>query len=267
MKRILIAIIVASIGLTVQAQVKKPATPVKKPTTTAKPVAKPIAKAPVKPIVKTPLFKNNLDSASYALGLNIASSLKAGGLSTINYDLLNKGIKDVFASANPTLTEAQCQQAIQTLFDSFAKQREAMAKQNEELEKQKHMPTINEGAKFLAENKTKAGIQTTASGLQYEVITLGTGEKPTASSRVTVNYKGTLLDGTQFDSSYDRGEPITFGLSQVISGWTEGVQLMPVGSKFRFFIPYDLAYGGRATGSIPAFSTLIFEVDLIKIEE
>jgi len=263
MKKICIAAMISLVGFSANAQVKGKTTPVKKPVTAAKPAAKPTAK----PIVKAPVFKSNLDSASYALGINVASSFKSGGLSTINYELLNKGIRDVFAGANPTLTQEQCQQAIETLFEGFGKERAAIAKKNEELEKQKYMPTINEGTAFLAQNKTKAGIKTTASGLQYEVITQGEGAKPAATNKVTVNYKGTLLDGTQFDSSYDRGEPITFGLSQVIPGWTEGVQLMQEGSKYRFFIPYDLAYGGRAAGSIPPFSTLIFEVELIKVEQ
>jgi FKBP-type peptidyl-prolyl cis-trans isomerase len=125
--------------------------------------------------------------------------------------------------------------------------------------------TINEGIAFLAQNKVKGGVKTTTSGLQYEVITPGNGAKPLASDRVTVNYKGTLLNGTEFDSSYKRGEPATFGLNQVISGWTEGVQLMQEGAKYRFFIPYDLAYGGRSAGEIPPFSTLIFEIELIKV--
>ena len=123
-----------------------------------------------------------------------------------------------------------------------------------------------EGQKFLAENKIKEGVQTTESGLQYKVLTMGEGAKPVASNTVKVHYKGTLLDGTEFDSSYARNEPISFGLDRVIAGWTEGVQLMPIGSKFIFYIAPDLAYGAGGGGPIPPNSTLIFEVELLDIE-
>lgn len=254
MKRILITTIIALAGLSVTAQTAtKKTTTAKKPATSAKTASKITAS-------KAPLFKNTLDSASYALGINVASSFKSGGLNTINYELFNKGLRDVFSKANPTLTQQQCQEVITTLFTGFNKQKE-------EEDKKKYLPNINAGNQFLAANKIKPGITTTASGLQYEVITQGAGTKPGATDQVTVNYKGTLLDGTEFDSSYKRGEPATFGLNQVISGWTEGLQLMQEGSKYRFFVPYTLAYGGRATpdGSIPPFSTLIFEVELIKV--
>jgi FKBP-type peptidyl-prolyl cis-trans isomerase len=121
------------------------------------------------------------------------------------------------------------------------------------------------GQKFLAENATKEGVQTTASGLQYKVITMGDGAKPVATDTVKVHYRGTLLDGTEFDSSYARNEPISFGLNRVIAGWTEGVQLMPVGSKFMFYIAPDLAYGADGGGPIPPNSTLTFEVELLDI--
>lgn len=123
------------------------------------------------------------------------------------------------------------------------------------------------GERFLAENALKDGIKVTDSGLQYEVLKMGKGKKPTALDKVKVHYHGTLIDGTVFDSSVDRGEPITFGLSQVIAGWTEGLQLMPVGSKFRFYIPQELGYGAREAGKIPPYSTLIFEVELLGIEK
>ena len=124
-----------------------------------------------------------------------------------------------------------------------------------------------DGEKFLAENALKEGVTTTESGLQYEVIKMGRGKKPAATDRVKVHYHGTLIDGTVFDSSVERGEPIVFGLNQVIKGWTEGVQLMPIGSKFRFYIPQELGYGAQAAGSIPPYSTLIFEVELLGIEK
>lgn len=254
MKKIVFAAFIAAFSIGANAQTKtasvKKAVPAKKSTTTGKTTA------------ATPVFKNNLDSACYALGLNVASSFQSGGLKTLNYEMFNKGLKDAFAKANPKLTQQQCQEAITTLFESFSTQRDAESKK-------KYQPNIDAGKTFLAQNASKAGITTTASGLQYEVITAGTGAKPNAEDRVTVNYKGTLLDGKQFDSSYDRGTPATFGLNQVIPGWTEGVQLMQEGAKFRFFVPYQLAYGSRETpdGSIPPYSTLIFEVELIKIEK
>jgi len=131
----------------------------------------------------------------------------------------------------------------------------------------KYGDTKEQGEKFLEENKLREGVIVTESGLQYEVLKMGKGKKPAATDRVKVHYHGTLTDGTVFDSSVDRGEPIVFGLNQVIPGWTEGVQLMPVGSKFRFYIPQNLGYGERAAGSIPPYSTLIFEVELLGIEK
>ncbi|MBR2265367.1 MAG: FKBP-type peptidyl-prolyl cis-trans isomerase, partial [Paludibacteraceae bacterium] len=129
----------------------------------------------------------------------------------------------------------------------------------------KYGDTKAKGEQFLAENALKDGVKTTSSGLQYEVIKMGKGAKPTATSTVKVHYEGTLIDGTIFDSSIQRGEPIEFPLNGVIKGWTEGLQLMPVGSKFRFYIPQELGYGAQAAGSIPPYSTLIFEVELLDI--
>lgn len=252
MKKICIATLITLAGLSASAQTKGKTVATKKPATVTKATT---TKTAIKPV-----FKNNLDSACYALGLNVGSSFKSGGLSTINFELFNKGLRDVFTAANPTITEQEAQQAITTLFESFSKERE-------KADKQKYAGNISAGDAFLAQNKAKTSVNTTASGLQYEVITAGTGAMPKASDVVTVNYKGTLLNGTQFDSSYDRGQPATFALNQVIPGWTEGLQLMKEGSKFRFVIPYNLAYGSRATpdGSITPYSTLIFEVELIKV--
>ncbi|MBP8066953.1 MAG: FKBP-type peptidyl-prolyl cis-trans isomerase [Pedobacter sp.] len=260
MKKLLSVALISLIGFSANAQ-----TTAKKVVSTKKPITTSIKKPVAKPVVNAILFKSNLDSASYALGVNVASSFKSGGLKSINYELLNKGMRDVFAGANPTLTQQQCQEAIQTLFEGFSKEREEMAKKNEEVEKQKHLPTIKAGEAFLAQNKTKPNIKTTASGLQYEILTPGTGAKPLATDQVTVNYRGTLLSGLEFDSSYKRNEPTSFGLNQVIPGWTEGLQLMQEGAKYRFFIPYNLAYGAREAGEITPFSTLIFEVELLKV--
>ena len=140
-----------------------------------------------------------------------------------------------------------------------------MQKRQAEMMKKQFGKNIDEGEKFLAENKKRDGIQETASGLQYEVITMGTGPKPAAEEVVKVHYTGTLSDGTKFDSSVDRGEPAVFGVNQVIKGWQEGIQLMPVGSKFKFYIPYELGYGEQGTGPIPPYSTLVFEVELLEI--
>ena len=140
-----------------------------------------------------------------------------------------------------------------------------VADQLAQMKAEKAAANLKAGQDFLEQNKTRPEVTTLESGLQYEVLTPGTGAKPLASDQVTVNYKGTLLNGFEFDSSYKRGEPITFGLGQVIPGWTEGVQLMQEGAKYRFFIPYNLAYGSRDAGEIPPYSTLIFEVELIKV--
>jgi FKBP-type peptidyl-prolyl cis-trans isomerase len=139
--------------------------------------------------------------------------------------------------------------------------------QNRQAEKMKAMYSKNiaDGEKFLADNKKRDGVQETTSGLQYEVITMGTGAKPSPTDVVRVHYTGLLADGTKFDSSLDRGEPAEFGVNQVIQGWQEGIQLMPAGSKFKFYIPYELGYGENGTGPIPPYSTLVFEVELLEI--
>lgn len=199
-----------------------------------------------------PIFKTQLDSASYAFGASIANDLKNRGVSNLNYTLVSKAMSDVFSGGNVIFSPEKSQEVIYGLLNA--------------LEKKKFEGSIAEAAKFLNENKSKPGIISLPSGLQYEVLSAGTGAKPVATDEVTVHYKGTLTNGKQFDSSYDRGEPTSFVLNQVIPGWTEGLQQMPVGSKYRFFIPYALAYGERGAGKdIPPYSTLIFEVELLKI--
>lgn len=220
-----------------------------KPAVTKPAAAKPTA---AKPVVNTPLLKSQLDSASYAFGSSIANDLKSRGVAALNYSMVSKAMSDVFSAGNVLLSPEKSQEVIYGFLTA--------------LEKKKFEGVINEANNFLAENKKKVGVITLPSGLQYQVITAGTGPKPVATDEVTVHYKGTLTNGKQFDSSYDRGEPASFVLNQVIPGWTEGLQQMPTGSKYRFFIPYNLGYGERGAGQdIPPYSTLIFEVELIKI--
>jgi FKBP-type peptidyl-prolyl cis-trans isomerase len=198
------------------------------------------------------LLKTKTDSASYALGLSVAEDLKTRGVKTLNFTLLAKAMEDIFNNKPAGLNHDQRQKAIYSFLEAAQKERQGAA--------------IAEGTRFLEENKKKPGVVTLPSGLQYQVIKTGTGAKPKASDEVTVHYKGTLLNGKQFDSSYDRKEPLAITLNQVIPGWTEGVQLMPVGSKYRFFLPYQLGYGENGAGQdIPPYSVLIFEIELIKI--
>ncbi|HEX7365472.1 MAG TPA: FKBP-type peptidyl-prolyl cis-trans isomerase [Pelobium sp.] len=215
-------------------------TPVKKTVTAAKTVV-------TKPMTQ-------VDSASYAFGLKIAQGLKSDGVKSLNYDLLKKAMQDVFTD-KPLVVEDEV--AGKTIGQFLQK-----------ISKEKYAGIEEAGKKFLEENKKNPKITTLPSGLQYEVLTMGTGAKPLATDTVTVHYKGTLIDGKQFDSSYDRNEPISLPLNGVIPGWTEGVQLMPVGSKFRFYIPYQLGYGERGAGQdIPPYSTLIFDIELMKISK
>ena len=172
--------------------------------------------------------------------------------------LLKRGFEDALAG-NAKLDDEKIREVLTALDQSIRTKQQEKAKV--EAEKSKA-----EGEKFLAENAKKEGVTVTESGLQYEVITQGEGEKPVATDVVKVHYKGTLLDGTEFDSSYSRNEPTTFPLNRVIPGWTEGLQLMPVGSKYKFTIPSELAYGERDLGKIPANSTLVFEVELLEIQ-
>ena len=197
-----------------------------------------------------------IDSASYAIGVNTGASFKEN-LKTLpggeaNIDALVEGFVQSLKGNSTSMTAEEAQEYLQVYFV------EAQAKEANQ--------TREEGESFLADNKTKSGVITTESGLQYKVITEGTGAKPTVSDRVRVHYTGTLLDGTEFDSSLGRGEPSEFGVTQVIRGWTEGLQIMPVGSKYTFWIPSDLAYGERGAGAdIKPNSTLKFEVELLEI--
>lgn len=193
---------------------------------------------------------SKMDSVSYNLGILIAQNLKRQGLEKVNPTELAKGIADALAGVKVDL--AQCNESVSEYLT---------AQQAKKFE-----GNVAEGKKFLEENKKRPEVKTTNSGLQYEIMKAGAGAKPTANDKVTVHYHGTLLNGTVFDSSVERGQPATFGVNQVIPGWVEGLQLMPLGSKWKFFIPYDLAYGERgAGGEIGPFATLVFEVELLKI--
>ena len=201
-----------------------------------------------------------MDKLSYALGLGIGQQLKQMGLKdTLKIEDFAASITDVLQGNELKVNNQEAQQIVNTFFQK-------MEEEQNKAKAQAGIAAKAEGEKFLAENATKDGVKVTKSGLQYEVLTEGTGKQPKATDTVRCHYEGRLLDGTVFDSSYKRNEPADFGLQQVIAGWTEGVQLMAEGAKFRFYIPYMLAYGeGVAGAMIPPFSTLIFDVELIKL--
>ena len=194
----------------------------------------------------------------YIIGMDIGKSLKDQG-TEVDLDSLVSAIRSTYNDEELAMTTEEAAKVRQEYIERRQVEQQAEAAVAGE-------SNLVAGQKFLAENATKEGVQSTASGLQYKVITMGTGAKPVATDTVKVHYRGTLLDGTEFDSSYARNEPISFGLNRVIAGWTEGVQLMPIGSKFMFFIAPDLAYGEGGGGPIPPNSTLVFEVELLDIE-
>ena len=204
-------------------------------------------------------LKDDKDKVSYSIGLNIGKSMKQEGLD-INPDALAAAMKDVFAGKAPQLTDEQVQQVMQAFQQKMMAQK--MAAREAGLTKNKA-----EGEKFLAENKKKDGVKTTASGLQYKVIKDGTGKTPKATDTVKTHYRGTLIDGKEFDSSYKRGEPAEFPVNGVIKGWTEALQLMKEGAKWQLFIPGDLAYGERGAGAdIGPNATLIFDIELLSVK-
>ena len=201
-----------------------------------------------------------MDKLSYALGIGIGSQLAGMGAKELNIDDFAQAIKDVISGAGLKVDNAEAQTLVQNFFqEQEAKQQVAAAEAGKAAKAA--------GEEFLAENAKKDGVVTLPSGLQYQVLKEGNGKKPSATDQVVCHYEGTLIDGTVFDSSYKRNEPATFGLNQVIAGWTEGVQLMSEGAKYRFFIPYNLAYGERGAGAqIPPFAALVFDVELIQVK-
>ncbi|MBP6609802.1 MAG: FKBP-type peptidyl-prolyl cis-trans isomerase [Paludibacter sp.] len=193
-----------------------------------------------------------MDKVSYALGLSLGNNLKNSGIESLDYAKLAQGIKDALEQNETEMTAQEAQAIISEFFQA--------------LQEKASEATISEGKSFLEANAQRAEVVTLASGLQYEVLTAGTGSTPAASDTVKVHYHGTLINGTVFDSSVRRGEPATFGVTQVISGWVEALQLMPVGSKWKLFIPSELAYGAQGAGQqIGPHTTLVFEVELLDI--
>jgi FKBP-type peptidyl-prolyl cis-trans isomerase FklB len=220
-------------------------------------IAASVALASLAPAAETEL-KDQKEKVSYSIGIDIGNTLKRQMID-VNAELLNRGIRDGLSGTKPLLTEEQIKETMSAFQkDMVAKQAAAKKATGEK--------NAAEAKKFLAENKAKEGVKTTASGLQYKVLKEGTGPSPKATETVKVNYRGTTLDGTEFDSSYKRGQPASFPVNRVIKGWTEGLQLMKVGSKYQLFVPADLAYGERGAGSdIGPNATLIFEVELLGI--
>ncbi len=202
-----------------------------------------------------------MDKLSYALGHNIGHQLIGMGLQkSLNIEDYAAAIADVLQGREPKMSHQEVQQVLEHYFTELEQRQQAEAAERGKAVK-------GEGEAFLAENKKRAGVVTTPSGLQYEIVKEGTGRQPKASDTVRCHYEGTLIDGTIFDSSYRRNQPAEFGLRQVIAGWTEGVQLMKEGSIFKFYIPYNLAYGEHGAGAdIPPYAALIFTVELLKVK-
>ncbi len=193
-----------------------------------------------------------MNKISYALGLGIGQQLKSMGIEDFSVEDFSQSVKDVISGNELSMTHTEAQKMLNEYF--------------RDREKEQSKKAIAEGKAYLEENAKRSGVTQTGSGLQYEVLAEGTGKSPKATDKVRCHYEGRLLDGTVFDSSYRRGEPADFGLNQVIPGWTEGVQLMKEGAKYRFHIPYLLAYGESGAGSqIPPYSTLVFDVELVKV--
>lgn len=212
-----------------------------------------------KECVTAPGMLNNMDTVSYLIGTDIARNFKTKDIE-LNYDMMFKGMKDGKAGVDTLFTQDELQQILMEWNQRMYQ---------ESLKKDQNKATENKasGIAFLAQNKTRSGVIETASGLQYEIIKQGDGETPDENDMVEVNYTGTLIDGTVFDATSRRGQPVEFAVNGVIPGWTEGLQLMKEGAVFKFFIPANLAYGDEKVGTIPPGSTLIFEVELLEVEK
>jgi FKBP-type peptidyl-prolyl cis-trans isomerase FklB len=206
------------------------------------------------------VLKTQKDKVSYAIGLNIGKSFRKDSVD-VNSTVFARGVRDAITGAKPLLTDEELKTVLTELQAELKKRQDDTTRLAGETNQKA-------GETFLAENKAKEGVVVLPSGLQYKIITAGTGPKPAETDSVVCNYRGTLLDGTEFDSSFKRGQPATFPVNGVIKGWTEALQLMPVGSKWQLFVPPDLAYGARgAGGEIGPNATLVFEVELISIQE
>jgi FKBP-type peptidyl-prolyl cis-trans isomerase len=259
------AVAVLAVGLMLPAMLAAQQTP---PTTNAQQT--PPAKTPHSPAAKSrptgtaktqpPLtLKTQKEKVSYAIGMNMGKSMQRQSVQ-VDPNILARGLKDALAGGKTLMTDEEAK-ATMTQFQT------EMRKAQEEKMQQASMANKKEGTAFLEANKTKEGVKVLPSGLQYKVLKEGTGPKPSAADTVVCNYRGTLIDGKEFDSSYKRGEPATFPVNGVIKGWTEALQLMPVGSKWQLFLPADLAYGDRGAGAdIGPGATLIFEVELMSIQ-
>jgi FKBP-type peptidyl-prolyl cis-trans isomerase len=250
MRKLVTLAVVLLVGAAVTAGAQQTGQPAQQPAAAqAQPAAPPAAGKP----------ESLQDRASYIIGFNLGRSLTTNDVK-VNADLIIKGLRDALGNTPSVLSEAEMNETMQTFQQQVQQQQEAKRKAAGDKNKA-------EGEAFLAKNKERKEVKTTASGLQYEVLTEGTGPSPKATDTVTVHYKGTSIDGTVFDSSYPRGEPATFPLNRVIPGWSEGVQLMKAGSKYKFYVPAALGYGeqGAPGGVIGPNETLIFEVELLSI--
>ncbi len=227
----------------------------KSSSTTTKKTTTGTAKTAVAPVV----LKTDKDKQSYAMGMNLGTGLHRNGM-TLDPALVARGLKDAQSGGKTAMTDEEVRTTMGQLQNEIKQKMQAKAQELGEKNKK-------EGEAFLAANKTKDGVVTLPSGLQYKILTEGNGPKPASSDTVTCNYRGTLINGTEFDSSYKRNEPTSFPVTGVIKGWTEALQLMPVGSKWQLFIPSDLAYGDAGRPGIEPGSTLVFEVELLSIGE
>lgn len=248
MKRSVLILAVFMSASTVFAQTgTKPAAKPTTAKTATKPATKPAAKS------AAPAMKNILDSASYAIGMSVANFYKQQGVVNLNSAMIIKGCDDIMKGNKAAFDDNTANNIMNTLMNM--------------LQAQKSQVTVTEGEKFLAANRLRPGVKVTASGLQYEIIKDTTGYKPVAADTFVVHYRGTLINGVEFDNSYNRGEPLTYPMSQVVAGWTEGLQLMSIGSHYKFYIPYQLGYGiyGREP-TIPGGAVLVFDLTLVDVK-